>query len=896
MSQQKNREIKVIFGVICILFTVFLLIPMIFIICKSLSDGNGFTLEFYKSVFGGREFARIFGRSVGIAMTSAVVTTVLAFVLAYSIHFTNIHPFLKKGIYRLAVMPMLLPTITYGFAIIYSLGKQGLLTKLIGRQLFDIYGMTGLMIGYVLYTLPISFLLINNTMGYIDKKFLVVSRVMGDSAVRTFLQTILRPLMGTLAASVIQSFFLSFTDFGIPASVGGRTEVIAGRLYNEMLGSVPNFNRGAVVALMMLLPSVISILVLGYLDRYNIRYSKVSDIEMKRSAIRDIACGLMSAVILLCIVAVFAVIIIVPFIEEWPYRVHFTLSHFSAVFEDAALSMVVRNSVITAVLTALFGSLVVYGAALVTARSRISSKCKKVIESVSLVTNTIPGMVLGIAFLLTFSGTSLQNTIAIIIFCNIIHFFSTPYLMMKSSLEKMNSSWETTARLMGDSWLKTVVRVITPNALSTLVEVFSYYFVNAMVTVSAIIFITGARTMVITTKIKELQHFAKFDEVFVLSLLLLVINIAAKALLGALAERMRTVSHRKQKDKKRLKEKIMKRKMSKKGAAGIAAIALTAVLMGSVIFTGCGKSDGTGSDSGKQVVIYSNADDEAVIAMKNALDNNGYKGQYVFQTFGTSELGGKLLAEGTNIEADLVTMSSFYVESAQDQNKMFKDLTFDTNALEEYPAYYTPITSQEGAIIVNTEVMKENNLPTPTCLKDLADSVYKGFLSVVDIDGSSTAWLMVQALISEYGEDGAQEILKGIYDNAGDHLEESGSGPIKKVRAGEVAVGFGLRHQALADKKSGLPIDFIDPTEGNFSLTESVAVVDKGDKSNEKAMEMAECIIKNGRAELLQTYPNPLYEGETSDTANESKYPKKFSEKLTVELLEKHRALADACK
>ena len=894
MRQQANKEIKGIFAIICILFAAFLLIPMIFIIGKSVVGNEGFTLEFYKSVFGGREFAGIFGRSVGIAMASAVVTTVLAFILAYSIHFTNIHPFAKKGIYKLAVMPMLLPTITYGFAIIYSLGKQGLLTRLFGRQLFDIYGMSGLMIGYVLYTLPISFLLINNTMGYIDKKFLVVSRVMGDGAVRTFFQTILRPLMGTLAASVIQSFFLSFTDFGIPASVGGRTEVIAGRLYNEMLGSVPNFNRGAVVAIMMLLPSVVSILILGYLDKFNIRYSKVSDIEMKKSPVRDIACGLISFAILLCITAIFAVIIIVPFIDEWPYRVNFTWSHFSAVFEDAALSMVVRNSVIAAALTALFGSLVVYGGALVTARSSISPKCKKVIESVALVTNTIPGMVLGIAFLLTFSGTGLQNTMAIIIFCNIIHFFSTPYLMMKSSLEKMNSSWETTARLMGDSWIKTVVRVITPNALSTLLEVFSYYFVNAMVTVSAIIFITGARTMVITTKIKELQHFAKFDEIFVLSLLLLVINIAAKALLGALAERMRTVSDRKNKEKKRLKERIMKRKMSKKGAAGIAAVALTAVLMGSVIFTGCGKTGG--SDSGKQVVIYSNADDEAVVAMKNALDNNGYKGQYVFQTFDTSELGGKLLAEGTNIEADLVTMSSFYIESAQDQNKMFKDLTFDTKALDEYPAYYTPITSQEGAIIVNTEMMKENNLPTPTCLKDLADPVYKGFLSVVDIDGSSTAWLMVQALISAYGEDGAQEVLRGIYDNAGDHLEESGSGPIKKVRAGEVAVGFGLRHQALADKESGLPIDFIDPTEGNFSLTESVAVIDKGDKSNDKAMEMAECIIKNGRAELLKTYPNPLYEGETADAANESAYPKKFPEKLTVELLEKHRALADACK
>ena len=193
-------------------------------------------------------------------------------------------------------------------------------------------------------------------------------------------------------------------------------------------------------------------------------------------------------------------------------------------------------------------------------------------------------------------------------------------------------------------------------------------------------------------------------------------------------------------------------------------------------------------------------------------------------------------------------------------------------------------------------MMKENNLPMPTCLKDLAKPVYKGFLSVVDIEGSSTAWLMIQALVSAYGEDGAKEVLKGIYKNAGDHLEESGSGPIKKVRAGEVAIGFGLRHQAVADKKSGLPIDFVDPTEGNFSLTESVAVIDKGDKTNPKAMDMAECIIKKGRSELIKTYPNPLYEGEKADKSNESKYPKKFSEKLTVDLLEKHKKLSEECK
>lgn len=308
------------------------------------------------------------------------------------------------------------------------------------------------------------------------------------------------------------------------------------------------------------------------------------------------------------------------------------------------------------------------------------------------------------------------------------------------------------------------------------------------------------------------------------------------------------------------------------------------------LLTGC-------TSSKEQVVIYSNADDEAVIAMKNALDKNGYEGQYLFQTFGTSELGGKLLAEGNAIEADLVTMSSFYLDSAQEQKNMFVDLDFDTKALSEYPSYYTPITSQEGAIIVNTEELKANNLETPTCIKDLAKPEYKNMISVTDINSSSTAWLLIQALVSEYGEEGAKEVLKGIYENAGAHIEDSGSGPIKKVRAGEVAIGFGLRHQAVRDKNDGLPIDFVDPAEGNFSLTESVAVINKkGSERQKLAMKMAQCIIENGRKELLETYPNPLYQGETSDSANKSMYPKTFSEKLTAELLKKHQKLSEECK
>ena len=878
--ETKNREIKTVFVLIVLIFLAFLAFPVIRLLAKSVIGDHGITMEYYSSVLTGKGFLRALGNSFLVAGASALITTVIAFFMAYTIHYTNVPRVVKKFIRAVACLPMLLPTLTYGFAIIYSFGKQGLLTRIFGRQLFEIYGFNGLLLGYVIYTLPISFMLVYNTMGYIDKKFMVVSRIMGDNPWSTFVMTILRPLVGTLAASFIQSFFLCFTDFGIPASVGGKYEVIASLLYSQMLGSVPDFNRGSVVAMMMLIPSVVSILVLHILEKYNMRYNRISLMENRKGPGRDLFCGIMSIACCICVLSIFAVIFVIPFVGDWPYNLTFSLRHVKDVFRDSGLRSVYQNSVFVAAATALAGTLTAYGAAIVTARSQVSGTLKQIIEGIALVTNTIPGMVLGLSFLFCFSGTGLQSTFLILIICNVVHFFSTPYLMMKNSLSKMNASWETTAMLMGDNWLKTIIRVVTPNASATILEVFSYYFVNAMVTVSAVIFIAGARTMVLTTKIKELQYYNKFNEVFVLSLLILFTNTGAKAMFQLLANR----NYHTNKEKNKMNRKKAK-KVVTAGIAGVLGMSMV------LVTAGC---SGKGA-AAKEVVICSNADDEAIEAMKAALDENGYEGQYIFQTFGTSELGGKLLAEGKNIEADLVTMSTFYVESAQEENQMFKDLTFEPGTLDEFPAYCAPITAQEGTIIVNTEMMKENNLEMPASIKDLAKPEYKDMISVTDITSSSTAWLLIQALVSEYGEDGARDVLKDIYANAGDHIEESGSGPLKLVRAGEIAIGFGLRQQAVADKAEGLPIDYVDPTEGNFTLTESVAVVDK-ENANPKAMEMAECIIKNGRADLLKHYPIPLYEGEKADENAVSGNPKVFAEKLTVDLLKKHQELSEACK
>jgi len=220
---------------------------------------------------------------------------------------------------------------------------------------------------------------------------------------------------------------------------------------------------------------------------------------------------------------------------------------------------------------------------------------------------------------------------------------------------------------------------------------------------------------------------------------------------------------------------------------------------------------------------------------------------------------------------------------------MFADISSDLKPLDGGVTYALPILGNVGSIFINTDVLQHKGLPVPKTIKDLTDPAFKDLVSFPNIMDSSTGWLLVQAIIKEYGEQEGQRVLADLINNAGPHIESSGSGPIKKVKTGEVAAGFGLRIQAIDAKEEGLPIEYIDPTEGNFTLTESVAVVDKeGDET--LAKEMAKVIATEARNGFLEQYPVALYEGEQVQAEHVPAHLKKWDTTLTVDLLEKHQA------
>lgn len=281
-------EMRVIFIIILILFFAFLIAPLLVLFFRSfVTHDGGAGFSNYMEALSNNTLISAIGNSIKVSGATAIITTMLAFTLAYAVNFTRIYQPLKSAVKVGILIPMLIPTITYGFAIMYTFGNQGLLTKLFGRNLFEIYGFNGLLIGYVIYTLPAAFLLIHNSFKYIDKKFIIVSKLMGDRTLRSFLNTVVRPLLGALGGAFVLSFILSFTDFGIPASVGGTYDVVATQLYQAMLGSIPDFSQGAVIAVMMLFPAVAGVILLNYLERFNFHYDKFSETELTPSKFRD---------------------------------------------------------------------------------------------------------------------------------------------------------------------------------------------------------------------------------------------------------------------------------------------------------------------------------------------------------------------------------------------------------------------------------------------------------------------------------------------------------------------------------------------------------------------------------------------------------------------------------
>lgn len=298
-------------------------------------------------------------------------------------------------------------------------------------------------------------------------------------------------------------------------------------MYREVIGMM-NFSGGAVVGVVLLLPAVAAFL----MDLKNSNAASSSTVTkpyaIPENKLRDVLVYLVFGLVLFLLCLPIVAFVLLSFVKQYPIDLSFSLDTVRRLL-SGGMGMYFVNSMAVALLTALVGTCLSYFAAFVTARSD-KSLPNQLLHFISMLSLAIPGIVLGLSFVLTFKNVPFYTTIFILVLVNIVHFFSSPYLLAYNSLTKFNPNLEDVAGSLGISRIRMLLDVYIPCTRATIVEMYSYYFVNAMITISAVSFLVNFRTMPLSLLIPQLESQSFLEGTALVSLMILLLNLTEKGI------------------------------------------------------------------------------------------------------------------------------------------------------------------------------------------------------------------------------------------------------------------------------------------------------------------------------------------------------------------------------
>ena len=471
------------------------------------------------------QFLPMLKNSVITTVIATVISIVLSFSLAFMLNRSNIK--FKSFFVVLFTIPMLIPSISHGMGLVFLFGDNGIVTNLLGLNI-GLYGYKGIVMGSVLYSFPVSFLMFNDSFQYEDFTIYEAADVLGMSKTRQFVSITLPSMRRTIVSAVLAVFTMVFTDYGVSLMTGGTDMTLPVFMYREVIGMM-NFSGGAVVGVVLLLPAMVAFI----MDLKNSGINASGSTVTKAYVIgdnkaRDIAVYVVFAVVIFLLCLPIVAFVLLSFVKQYPIDMSFSLENAKKLL-SSGIGQYFVNSVAIALLTSLVGTCLSYFSAYVTARSR-KSVSNGVLHFISMLSLAVPGIVLGLSYVLTFKKVPIYGTIFILVVVNIAHFFSSPYLLAYNSLSKFNPNLEDVADTLGISRMKILLSVYIPSTRATIVEMYSYFFVNAMITISAVSFLMNFRTMPLSLMIPQLESQSFIEGTAMVSLLILVINLVEKGI------------------------------------------------------------------------------------------------------------------------------------------------------------------------------------------------------------------------------------------------------------------------------------------------------------------------------------------------------------------------------
>jgi len=536
-SHWTDRVAQLAIGAIVLTLVVFLALPLAAILRQSLegSEGGFVGLANFIDYAKTPTLLQSLWNSLWVSAAVTAITVPLAFGFAYALT-RSCMP--CKGLFRgVALVPLLAPSLLSALSLIYWFGNQGVLKNAMQALGIDqIYGAPGIVLAECLATFPHTLMILISALALADARLYEAADAMGTTAARKFFTITLPGARYGLISAALVTFTLVITDFGIPKVIGGNFNVLATDVFKLVIGQ-QDFAKGAVVAILLLAPAVLTFAVDHTVQRKQTAMLTARAVPYAPKPARgfDWVMTAYCSVIALLMLAMLGMAVFASFATFWPYNLTPSLKHYLYGLVDNEVGTGFVNSLQMAGGTALIGTALVFVGAYLQEKTRGSQGMRSTLRMLAILPMAVPGLVLGLGYIFFFNAPAnplhgLYHTLLLMMLCTIVHFYTTGHLTAVTALKALDAEFEAVSASLKVPFFKTFWRVTLPICTPALVDIARYFFINAMTTISAVVFLYSPETRLASIAILNMDEAGELSPAAAMAVLIAAASAVATVL------------------------------------------------------------------------------------------------------------------------------------------------------------------------------------------------------------------------------------------------------------------------------------------------------------------------------------------------------------------------------
>ena len=525
---------------IVLLLVAFLALPLLAILAKAVqgqgdAEGQFVGLANFTSYLATPALLQSLWNSIWVSLLVTVITLPIAFGAAYALT-RSCMPF--KALFRtITLIPLLAPSLLAAISLIYWFGNQGAAKGLWTALGFSsIYGAPGIVLAEVFAVFPHALMILVTALSLADARLYEAADALGTSTARKFWTITLPGAKYGIVSAALVAFTLVVTDFGIPKVIGGNFNVLATDVFKLVIGQ-QDFQKGAVVAFLLLFPAVLTFVVDWFVQRKQTAMltARAVPYRPKPAPGFDLAMGGYCAVVAALMLAMLGMAIFASFASFWPYNLTPSLKHYLFGIVDGEVGGAFVNSIKMAAGTAFFGTALVFVGAYLLEKTRGLDWARPAVRLLAMLPMAVPGLVLGLGYIFFFNMAEnplngMYQTMPLLILCTIVHFYTTGHLTAVTALKALDSEFESVSASLKVPFYKTFWRVTLPISTPALVDIARYFFINAMTTISAVVFLYSPATKVASIAILNLDEAGEMGAAAAMAILIGIVSLIATLL------------------------------------------------------------------------------------------------------------------------------------------------------------------------------------------------------------------------------------------------------------------------------------------------------------------------------------------------------------------------------